>query len=199
MPEDYADRTLYPVIETNTGRGLVAPSSTAGQGALGYTSVPHYIAQGRASMTYVTGSHSFKAGMTWISGRHRQENYSNYDTYLGVLNGQAQRVTVLSTPYTEDTQLKAGLGLYLADRWTLKRMTIDAGVRFDYLNWEINPQSAPGGRWVGPRSFPVVPNVPNWKDISPRFGVSYDLFGNGRTALKATASRYLALEQNVGS
>jgi hypothetical protein len=135
--------------------------------------------------------------MTWINGRHRQLNYSNYDTYLGVLNGQAQRVTVLTTPYTEDTKLKAGLGLYVQDRWTVNHLTIDAGVRFDYLNWEINEQSSPGGRWVGPRSFAAVPDVPNWKDISPRFGASYDLFGNGRTAIKGTASRYVALEQTV--
>jgi len=197
MPEDDADRTLYPVIETNTSRGLVAPSSTAGQGAFGYTSVPHYIFQTRASMTYVTGSHAFKTGMTWVSGRHRQANYSNYDTYLGVLNGAAQRVTVLSTPYTEDTQLKAGLGLYGQDRWTINHLTLDVGVRFDYLNWEINEQAAPGGRWVGPRTFATVPDVPNWKDISPRIGASYDLFGNGRTAVKATVGRYVALEQSV--
>jgi hypothetical protein len=36
-----------------------------------------------------------------------------------------------------------------------------------------------------------VQDVPNWRDISPRLGVSYDLFGNGKTAIKATASRYL--------
>jgi hypothetical protein len=29
-----------------------------------------------------------------------------------------------------------------------------------------------------------------WKDISPRIGVTYDLFGNGKTALKASFSRY---------
>ncbi len=29
------------------------------------------------------------------------------------------------------------------------------------------------------RNFAAVKNVPNWKDINPRVGVSYDLFGNG--------------------
>jgi hypothetical protein len=39
-----------------------------------------------------------------------------------------------------------------------------------------------------------VDSVPNWKDLSPRLGVAYDLFGNGRTAIKASAGRYMALE-----
>jgi hypothetical protein len=33
--------------------------------------------------------------------------------------------------------------------------------------------------------------VPNWKNVSPRVGVSWDLFGNGRTAIKANVGRYL--------
>ena len=40
-------------------------------------------------------------------------------------------------------------------------------------------------------TFAEVPNVPNWKDFSPRFGVAYDLFGTGRTALKGTFNKYL--------
>src|SRR6185436_4968226 len=39
--------------------------------------------------------------------------------------------------------------------------------------------------------FDEVPNLPNWKDINPRVGVAYDLFGNGRTALKASVGRYV--------
>ena len=31
----------------------------------------------------------------------------------------------------------------------------------------------------------------NWKDISPRVGVVYDLFGNGKTAVKANMSDYV--------
>lgn len=34
--------------------------------------------------------------------------------------------------------------------------------------------------------------MPNWFDVAPRFGVAYDLFGNARTALKATVNKYMA-------
>jgi hypothetical protein len=32
---------------------------------------------------------------------------------------------------------------------------------------------------------------PEWHDITPRLGLAYDLFGDGRTALKATVGKYL--------
>jgi hypothetical protein len=34
--------------------------------------------------------------------------------------------------------------------------------------------------------------MPCWNDITPRFGVAYDLFGNARTALKASVNKYMA-------
>jgi hypothetical protein len=32
---------------------------------------------------------------------------------------------------------------------------------------------------------------PKFNDLSPRLGFAYDLFGDGKTALKATLSRYV--------
>src|SRR5262249_49750701 len=34
----------------------------------------------------------------------------------------------------------------------------------------------------------------NWKDLSPRIGAAYDLFGNGKTAVKANVARFVAGE-----
>ena len=42
------------------------------------------------------------------------------------------------------------------------------------------------------RNFAEIPNVPNWNDWSVRFAGAYDLFGNGKTAIKANASKYIA-------
>jgi hypothetical protein len=70
-------------------------------------------------------------------------------------------------------------------------MTINAGLRWDYLNNKVLAQDAPGGTWIGPRHFDELDNVPNYKDLSPRLGIAYDLFGNGKTAVKATLSRYV--------
>ena len=40
-------------------------------------------------------------------------------------------------------------------------------------------------------TFAPADNVPNWKDVSPRFGIAWDVFGNGKTAVKATFNKYL--------
>lgn len=74
----------------------------------------------------------------------------------------------------------------------MSRMTINYGVRFDYLNAAVPEQHLAAGRFVPERNFAAVKNVPNWKDINPRVGVSYDLFGTGRTAIKATVGRYIS-------
>ncbi len=42
------------------------------------------------------------------------------------------------------------------------------------------------------RSYAETPNVPSQHDPAPRFGLAYDLFGNGKTALKYSINRYNA-------
>jgi hypothetical protein len=86
--------------------------------------------------------------------------------------------------------LKADLCMYLQDSCTLKRLTINPGLRWEYYNSAIQAKAAPAGRFVPARSFPEVPNVPNWKNVAPRFSMVYDLTGNARTALKGSVNKY---------
>ena len=59
----------------------------------------------------------------------------------------------------------------------LKRLTINYGVRLDLLNASVDAQSIAAGPFTPARNFDGVENVPNWKDVDPRLGVAYDLFG----------------------
>ena len=51
--------------------------------------------------------------------------------------------------------------------------------------------SEPAGPLVPARSFAAVDNVPNWKDLNPRFGIAWDPFGDGKTAIKGGINRYV--------
>ena len=45
------------------------------------------------------------------------------------------------------------------------------------------------GSCRSPISFPETKGVDSYKDITPRMGVAYDLFGNGKTALKVNVGQ----------
>ena len=157
----------------------------------------HYYTRG--SVTYVTGSHTFKTGFQHLRGLRSDENLikqSMFYTFRGSAPGAATplSVTLLTTPYTERANINADLGIFVQDQWKVKRLTLNLGLRFDYLNMSIPAQHAPAGPFVDARDFAEVRDVPNWKDLNPRLGVAYDLFGNGRTALKGSVSRYVNLQ-----
>jgi hypothetical protein len=149
----------------------------------------------RSSAAYVTGTHSYKAGfMMRVRGNGPTFNNTsvNADMNYNFLNGVPRRVTLFATPIEQRNDIKADLGIFAQDSWAMSRMTINYGVRIDYLNAAVPEQHLAAGRFVPERNFAAVKNAPNWKDINPRIGVSYDLFGNGRTAIKATVGRYIS-------
>ena len=182
--EDSTTSTGYPVTEQTTGINFRAYAATFSRN---YTSLRSY----RSALSYVTGTHALKVGFTLNEGPAITDVYTSHDTALIVRNGAPFQVTVRTTPYTARERLVADLGIFAQDTWTIGRATANLGVRWDYLNNKVEAQSAAGGTWIGPRSFPELPNVPNFKDIAPRLGVAYDVFGTGKTAVKATVSRYI--------
>ncbi len=145
-----------------------------------------------ATLSYVTGSHALKAGMQWGFGDYVLEYDINGDLVQIYRNGAPDAVRVYNTPIRANEFLNRDLGMYVQDQWTLKRVTINAGLRFESFNARIKSQLSNPGRFAPERTFPETPNLPNWFDVAPRLGVSYDVFGNARTAIKGSVGRYMA-------
>ena len=146
-----------------------------------------------ASMSYVTGSHNIKSGFSWSFGPDRQHVERQADLIQNYVNGSPQSVQVFSTPMYVNAYMERDLGVYLQDTWTIRRLTLNPGVRVEYFKGRMNEISVPAGRFVPPRFFPEENDLPNWKnDVAPRISVAYDLFGTGKTALKASWSKYFA-------
>ena len=171
------------ILEQSTGIRYNAPA----------TFLPlreHYRISERFAVSYVTGTHAFKVGVQGEQGIRDSETTVagdvNYRLNLGIPN----QVTQYATPYLMKERLM-DIGVYAQDQWTLSRLTLNLGARFDYFHGYVPAQDVPAGQFVGARSFPEVKNVPNWKDLSPRVGAAYNLFGDGRTALKGSFGRYV--------
>src|SRR4029078_11941336 len=66
------------------------------------------------------------------------------------------------------------------------------GLRYEWVSAQVPAQDSPAGRFVAARHFDAVTDVPTQHNPAPRFGVAYDVFGNGKTAIKYSLNRYNA-------
>ena len=147
-----------------------------------------------ASLSYVTGSHNFKVGMQWSLGNDGDLRDRNGHLGLRPRAGVAEDVTVFNDVSSWNTFVKRDRGIYAQDTWTIDRLTINAGVRWESFKSETNTfrtGDLPAGRFIPARPVRVYDQEPFWDDITPRFSVVYDLFGDSRTALKFSANRFM--------
>ena len=161
----------------------------------------HYI---KTSLSYVTGSHNLKAGVEHRFGSIGLDQPMPADVRAYYFDGEdSEGIRVLSTPVGNyEGRINFDTGVFAQDSWTLGNWTLNLGTRADFFSSEVPPQQAPAGTWVPERSFPRYAG-PRWNTIVARVGVAYDVFGDGRTAIKGTAHQYvsqestrLALERN---
>ena len=145
---------------------------------------------GRFALSYITGSHSLKVGWqgAWF---YRNNNFRGAidDLSYRFLNGVPNRVTYNATPWETKVDV-APQGFYAQDQWTVDKLTITGGLRFDWLTNGYRDIDLPAATYMVARSFEGA-DVSSMTDLSPRLSVAYDLFGDGRTALKANVSRYV--------
>jgi Carboxypeptidase regulatory-like domain len=154
---------------------------------------PFYNLYGAAS--YVTGSHAVRWGVQWGRGWIRSIRDANGDMVQRYSGGSPNSVQRWNFPIPgAKSNLDYLVGLFVQDSWTLKRLTLNPGLRFEAIRGSVPAQTAPAGRFVPARSFEAIENLPNWKNVAPRFGAAYNLFGDGKTAIKGSIGRYMQQE-----
>jgi hypothetical protein len=146
----------------------------------------------RAAATYVTGSQAIKFGFNRTHGYLDEYQYALNPVSYRFSNGIPNQITERAMPFRSKTNLDNDLGFYLQDRLTLNRWTVQGALRFDYFATSF-PEQTVGPAPLTPNrniTFPAQDNI-SWKDLTYRSGVAYDLFGDGRTAVKAAFNKYL--------
>jgi hypothetical protein len=145
----------------------------------------------RASASYITGAHSLKVGYTGGFIMYRARSHTN-DQRLAYRfnNGVPNQLTMSPGEYDNRARVTTA-AFYVQEQYTRGRMTLQGAVRYDRAgSYALQNQLGPD-RFVPAIVFPRTDGVSTFNDINPRAGVAYNLFGNGKTALKANIGRYV--------
>jgi hypothetical protein len=149
----------------------------------------------RASASYVTGAHNFKFGYV---GGYLVEDIQNHGNDLNLSytfnNGRPVSLSETLRVYTQSDRVRYD-ALYAQDQWTMGKVTLQGALRFDHA-WSYSPPQTIGPALINGQAFLSTPlsygraDGVNYKDMSPRGGVAWDVFGNGKTAVKVNTGKY---------
>ena len=206
----------HPPPDGITGLIAVQEQSNAINPATGqrYAPQPNYLYRGveswgwavgktdgwQATASYVTGAHSMKVGYQGNRLDQLDQTISNqpqlsYRFSQGVPNAVSYRL-----PDFGRRTITKLMGLFVQDSFTRGRLTLQGALRYDrassYAPVEQNGTTNTSFLNPSPITIAKTAGVDAFNDLTPRVGVAYDLFGNGKTALKFNWGRYLAYAAN---
>ena len=166
----------------------------------------------RASMSYVTGAHSVKVGYqgayfmydrrTLVNEPQLRYTFNSSRNAAGDVVPNPTSVAYFLTPgfdFSDRTEMNA---IYVQDQWTMGRLSLQGALRYDHVTaWA--PGDKQGSEQTSrfnpqPIRFDTTDSITGYNDFNTRLGLAYDVFGTGRTALKANFGRYLAAATTDG-
>jgi hypothetical protein len=147
----------------------------------------------KGAMSYVSGTHNMKWGYQAGYMGNRNTTYVGRQISYRFNNGSPNQLSQrVGTNQTSNSLMYHGV--YIQDQWTRGRLTLQGAVRYETVkSWapadENGVLTAP--ELGSPLLLPRTEGVRGYHDISPRMGAAYDIFGNGKTALKVNVGQYL--------
>jgi len=158
----------------------------------------------RASLSWVKSTHDMKVGLeaqhnsvatpVWSTSGMRA-NFANgspvsANTYVVAVTQEADGTSGGIGPaytYVENVQ-----SAFAQDKWSpFRKLTLNVGVRYErQRSYQPETCLAQNQFYTATSCFDTV-TAPGFDNFAPRFNLVYDVNGDGRTAVKFTANRYL--------
>jgi hypothetical protein len=182
-----------PGTPTDTIRRVDSTLSTADFAAARHEEQPNSRHQFDNVLSYALngwgGDHQLKAGVQFARLYWESRHSVQGDHWVEYSNGNPNQVRQWNTP-VNPKNLARVVGFFFQDGWSpASRLTLNLGMRVDRYQGILPEQSNPGGTFIAARSVDEQEVIDQTLAVW-RTGASYDVTGNGRTALKASYSRY---------
>ncbi|MBI2828618.1 MAG: TonB-dependent receptor [Acidobacteria bacterium] len=149
------------------------------------------------SLSFVTGTHNLKVGVTRSDMSTQITSFSVNGLSYRFRNGVPNLITQFAHPSGPQTELDT-LGFFAQDAWTLGRLSVLWGIRYDQHETSFPAQQLGPTSYTGTFEFPKEAPV-KFHDITPRMGAAYDLFGTGKTAVKVHLGKYVVAQDGDSS
>jgi hypothetical protein len=141
--------------------------------------------------SYFTTAHDVKVGVQLNHGSLSPYRYSSSGMRAVYRDGVPDSVNTYNTPnysHMKDREM----AYYIQDRWRpTRKMTLNLGVRAETNYGWMNAACQPETPFIAATCYEPLKGFPDWTAVNPRVSVVYDLMGDGRTALKFAANRYI--------
>jgi hypothetical protein len=153
--------------------------------------------EGKAIVTYLPqdehlgGKHQLKFGTTIDfenAGTKILQDKAAGDYELQFNRGVPSQIVIYNYPFASSINDLHSQALYFTDTYTLKRVTINAGVRWERYHSYYPEQTKEAGQFAAifpAKTYPQQ-DVLTWTDTVPRLGAAWDVTGSGKTVVKGS-------------
>ena len=160
---------------------------------------PNYTYQWGDTVSLTRGAHNVRFGVEFRHGgtEYLRARYGRgrvvFDSLVDFLQGNVEYAEILAGNTHRHITMSA-FGAFIQDDWRMTpRVTLNLGLRYD-LSLPIKDSNNLIANFIPDRGLIQVgkgidsPYATDWNNFSPRLGLAWDMFGSGKTVLRAGAA-----------